>query len=128
MEASELYKCLADPSRLRILSLLEQGPLCVCHLQDLLAVPQVKMSKQLASMKALGLIHAERSGTWMIYSLINPTPPLLRHNLEYLRHSESPEAEQLRCDLQQRRQLLAQIEKEQNPCPAEIYTCTCAPS
>ena len=29
MEASELYKCLADPSRLRILSLLEQGPLCV---------------------------------------------------------------------------------------------------
>ena len=54
MEASELYKCLADPIRLRILSLLEQGPLCVCHLQDLLAVPQVKMSKQLASMKALG--------------------------------------------------------------------------
>jgi len=125
MEASELYKCLADPSRLRILSLLEQGPLCVCHLQDLLAVPQVKMSKQLASMKALGLIHAERSGTWMIYSLKNPVHPLLQHNLEYLRTSASPEAERLRSDLQQRAQLLTQIEKEQNPCPAEIYACTC---
>ena len=125
MEATELYKCLADPYRLRILSLLEQGPLCVCHLQDLLAVPQVKMSKQLASMKAVGLIHAERSGTWMIYSLKNPVHPLLQHNLEYLRTSASPEAERLRSDLQQRAQLLTQIEKEQNPYPAEIYACTC---
>ena len=125
MEATELYKCLADPYRLRILSLLDQGPLCVCHLQDLLAVPQVKMSKQLASMKVVGLIHAERSGTWMIYSLKNPVHSLLQHNLEYLRTSASPEAERLRSDLQQRAQLLTQIEKEQTPCPAEIYACTC---
>ena len=125
MEVAKLYKCLAEPIRLRILGLLEEGPLCVCHLQDLLAVPQVKMSKQLASMKALGLIHAERSGTWMIYSLRHPIQPLLKLNLEFLRQSENPQSECLCNDLQQRRQLLAQIEKEQNPCPAEIYTCTC---
>ena len=47
MEASEIYKCIADPQRLRILNLLEAGPLCVCHMQEILEVPQVKMSKQL---------------------------------------------------------------------------------
>ena len=39
MEASEIYKCIADPQRLRILNLLEAGPLCVCHMQEILEVP-----------------------------------------------------------------------------------------
>ena len=71
MEASEIYKCIADPQRLRILNLLEAGPLCVCHMQEILEVPQVKMSKQLSSMKQLGLLKAHREGTWMIYKLVD---------------------------------------------------------
>ena len=74
MEVSELYKCIADSQRLRILNLLEAGPLCVCHLQELLDAAQVKISKQLAGMKQLGLIDAKREGTWMIYHLNQPLP------------------------------------------------------
>ena len=87
MEASEIYKCIADPQRLRILNLLEAGPLCVCHMQEILEVPQVKMSKQLSSMKQLGLLKAHREGTWMIYKLVDPVEGLITANLCYLREA-----------------------------------------
>lgn len=125
MDTNGLYKCLADLNRRRILNLLGQGPLCVCHLQQLTGLTQVKMSKQLANMKTQGFIHAERAGTWMIYSLQNPVPPLLSNNLAQLRENKGAEAEQLREDCRQRTRLLTQIERNETPCPSAIYTCSC---
>jgi ArsR family transcriptional regulator len=120
MEASEIYKCIADPQRLRILNLLEAGALCVCHLQELLEVPQVKMSKQLASMKQLGLIESRREGTWMIYSLVQPLNGLVRANLNYLREAECAECNQLQRDLIQRGQLITRIAKAGADCPESV--------
>ena len=34
----EIYNCLCDETRLRIVHLLTQSPLCVCHLQDILGL------------------------------------------------------------------------------------------
>ena len=51
----QIYKCLCDELRLRILNLLQEGPLCVCHLVEILDCEQVKMSKQLRYMKELGM-------------------------------------------------------------------------
>ncbi|WPJ97694.1 metalloregulator ArsR/SmtB family transcription factor [Coraliomargarita algicola] len=120
MEASELYKCIADPQRLRILNLLEAGALCVCHMQELLDVPQVKTSKQLAAMKQLGLIESKREGTWMIYSLIEPINGLLRANLQYLRQAECSECNQLQRDLVNRNQLIARIAEANDDCPVSV--------
>jgi len=120
MEASDLYKCIADPQRLRILNLLDVGRLCVCHLQELLDVPQVKMSKQLAFMKQLGLVESSREGTWMIYALREPANGLLRANLDYLRQAECGECNQLKQDLAKRSQLILSINQSEQTCPTSV--------
>lgn len=72
-----IYECLCDETRLRIVNLLTRGPLCVCHLQDLLESPQVKISKHLRYLKDKGMLEAERHQNWMIYSLpANPSHEL----------------------------------------------------
>ena len=69
MELVTLYECLCDLTRLRMLNLLQKGPLCVCHIQEVLAEPQVKISKHLGYLKTRGLVTARREGNWMIYAL-----------------------------------------------------------
>lgn len=120
MEASEIFKCIADPQRLRILNLLEAGPLCVCHLQELLDVPQVKMSKQLAIMKQLDLIGAHREGTWMVYSLQTPNNGLIHNNIKYLREADCSECNQLQRDLINRGKLILRITDNGEDCPDGI--------
>ena len=120
MSASDILKCIADPQRLRILNLLDAGPLCVCHLQDILEAPQVKISKQLSSMKQLGLISATREGTWMIYQLQEPVDGLLTNNIHYLRKSESSETSDLQADLLAREKLVKELAKKTYDCPAPV--------
>lgn len=121
MKANDIYKCLSDPQRLRILNLLEVGSLCVCHLQELLNASQVKVSKQLAWMKQLGLVESRREGTWMIYSLVEPMNGLLHTNLNYLRAAECTECHLLQRDLLERDQLLLKISQNSEGCPDDIY-------
>ena len=65
----QIYQCFCDETRLRILNLLTKGALCVCHFQELLNEPQVKISKHLAYLKGKGLVECERRQSWMVYSL-----------------------------------------------------------
>jgi ArsR family transcriptional regulator len=127
MEASELYKCIADAQRLRILNLLEAGALCVCHMQELLDVPQVKMSKQLAAMKPLGIIEAKREGTWMIYSLVKPPSGLLIANIKHLRAAKCAECNQLQRDLANREKLMQRIANNHEDCPDSVCAQAQAP-
>jgi ArsR family transcriptional regulator len=83
-ETLNIYKCLCDETRLRILNLLHHGPLCVCHIQEILGETQVKVSKQLAYMKRLGLVVVTRNANWRIYQIPEPATPLLIENLKYL--------------------------------------------
>lgn len=69
MELVNIYECLCDRTRLRILHLLLAGPLCVCHFQEVLREPQVKISKHLGYLRRNGLVEAERCANMMIYRL-----------------------------------------------------------
>jgi ArsR family transcriptional regulator len=69
MKLVQIYRCLCDETRLRILHLLQQGPLCVCHFQEVLQLPQVAVSKHLACLRRTGMVEAHRHEQWMIYSL-----------------------------------------------------------
>ena len=120
MEASDIFKCIADTQRLRILNLLDKGPLCVCHLQEILEVPQVKMSKQLSIMKQLELLEAKRDGTWMVYSLIQPISGLIRANLDYLLNAQCEECNQLQQDIIARNKLIEGIAHNTPDCPASV--------
>lgn len=84
MELVEIYDCLCDRTRLRILHLLLGGPLCVCHFQEILREPQVKVSKHLGYLRSRGLVEVERCGNMMIYRLPKKQSPQLKANLACL--------------------------------------------
>ena len=84
MELVKIYECLCDVTRLRLLNVLAQGPLCVCHFQEVLREPQVKISKHLAYLRARGLVECERQGNWMVYALPAKPPRELTANLACL--------------------------------------------
>ena len=84
MELVQIYECLCDVTRLRLLNVLAQGPLCVCHFQEILGEPQVKISKHLAYLKEREMVVAEREQNWMIYSLPRKRDAELAANLKCL--------------------------------------------
>jgi ArsR family transcriptional regulator len=84
MDLVKIYECLCDVTRLRLLNVLAQGPLCVCHFQEILGEPQVKISKHLAYLRARGLVEVEREGNWMIYELPAKPSRGLKANLACL--------------------------------------------
>lgn len=92
MELVQIYECLCDATRLRILNLLGRGPLCVCHFQKVLGEPQVKISKHLAYLRTRGMVAVERQGNWMIYSLPAKPSRELRTNLACLQDCSAEDA------------------------------------
>lgn len=70
---NNLLKAFADETRLRILSLLAGGELCVCDIIAVLNAPQPKVSRHLAYLRRHGLVDTKREGQWVYYSLSKPT-------------------------------------------------------
>lgn len=62
-------KAIADPSRVRILKLLESGELCVCQITTVLDLAPATVSKHLAGLKTAGLLQQRRDGKWVYYRL-----------------------------------------------------------
>jgi ArsR family transcriptional regulator len=81
----QIYECLCDETRLRILNLLNDGPLCVSHLQEVMNEPQVKISKHLAYLKSKDIVRSQRHRNMMIYHLPIEGNPQLEVNLRCLR-------------------------------------------
>jgi len=74
---TSVYAALADPTRLRILSLLGEGEICVCHIHASLDVPQPTASRHLAYLRKSGLVEARREGSWMHYRLAPQDNPVV---------------------------------------------------
>ena len=79
-----IYKCFCDETRLRILALLGESPLCGCHIQKVLGKSQVIISQHLAYLREREMVTTERHQQWMIYSLPPSPPPELETNLKCL--------------------------------------------
>lgn len=73
-QAVKLFKALGDPTRLRIVKLLEHGELCVCQLIAVLGMGQSRISRHLSILKEAGLILDDRKGKWVHYRLCCPDP------------------------------------------------------
>ena len=68
-----MLKALADPVRLRLMSLVlshEGGEACVCDLQEPLGLSQPTVSHHLKVLVDAGILHREKRGTWAYFSLI----------------------------------------------------------
>jgi ArsR family transcriptional regulator len=68
-----VFKALADPNRLRLLSIVkagDSGGACVCDLTEPLDLGQPTVSHHLKILVEAGLLHREKRGTWAYYSLV----------------------------------------------------------
>ena len=66
-EVERTLKAAGDATRLRILRMLEDGPLCVCQVVEVLGLSQSTVSKHLVLLKNAGLIEDEKRGKWVFY-------------------------------------------------------------
>jgi ArsR family transcriptional regulator len=70
VDLSRLFKAMADPVRLRLLSLIAShagGEACVCDLTDAFELTAPTISHHLKVLREAGLITGERRGTWVYY-------------------------------------------------------------
>jgi len=83
---SNLYKMFADSTRLKIMWALSKERMCVCDLAVLLGITKSAVSHQLKSLRLANLVHNEKEGKNVYYSLTD------KHVLEMLKngfeHSE----------------------------------------
>ena len=119
MEIIQIYKCLCDVQRLRILNLLKDGPLCVCHLVEILNSGQVKISKQLRYMKELGMVEDERVAQWKVYRLADSANPLLQENLKCLQDCYGDSID-FNLDVQKRSVVINRTQRENAACAQAI--------
>ena len=78
---AEVFKCLADETRVRAtLLIVDQGELCVCELMCALADSQPKISRHLAQLRSAGLLLDRRQGQW-VYDRLNPALPAWIHEV-----------------------------------------------
>lgn len=72
-ELDELFRGFADPTRIRLLSVLAAGELCVCDLVEILELPQPAISRHLAYLRDVGLVEVTRESRFAHYRLSEPT-------------------------------------------------------
>ena len=83
-EADELaaaFKVLADPARLRLLSMIanaEQAEACVCDLVEPLGRSQPTVSHHLSVLTEAGLLTREKRGKWAWYRVVPERLAVLR--------------------------------------------------
>lgn len=110
MNLISIYEGLADLHRLRIVHLLAHGPLGVKHLQGILGISQVRVSKHLAYLRIRGLVEVDRHQNWMLYRLPVSPAPELAANLKCLTecvHAVDP----FQADLQARAALQGEVHR-----------------
>jgi ArsR family transcriptional regulator len=89
---SRLFKALGDETRLRIVALLSHGELCVCHIEDALAISQPNASRHLGILRNAGIVEPRRNGNWVYYRLVEQTEEECRRHMKTLVEGFSKQA------------------------------------
>jgi ArsR family transcriptional regulator len=74
-EPELFFSALADKTRLRLLSLMRDGEVCVCFFAAALETNNPKISRHLSYLKRASLVKARREGKWMHYQINEPSDP-----------------------------------------------------
>jgi ArsR family transcriptional regulator, lead/cadmium/zinc/bismuth-responsive transcriptional repressor len=84
---AETFQALADPTRVRLISALTTGELCVYDLSSLLGMSQSAISHQLRILRALHLVRNRKSGRTVFYALDDEhIRDLFQRGLEHYQH------------------------------------------
>jgi ArsR family transcriptional regulator len=85
LDLAKGFAALADPVRLRVLSILADAPegeVCVCDLVAPLEKSQPTISHHLKILGEAGLVHGDRRGKWVWYSLDRERLAILRSAID----------------------------------------------
>ncbi len=84
---AELFRSLADPSRLKILTLLLDGEMNVVSLAEAVGVSEPAISHHLRGLRQMRIVRGRRQGREVFYSLDDDhVADLLQQALEHVRH------------------------------------------
>ncbi|MFN8459534.1 MAG: metalloregulator ArsR/SmtB family transcription factor [Anaerolineae bacterium] len=84
---ADIFKALADPTRLRIISTLLNTELCVCDLAATLGMTQSAISHQLRLMRTMRLVKNRKEGRMVYYTLDDEhIRDLFQRGLEHVEH------------------------------------------
>lgn len=98
-EIAGTFGLLADPSKLRILLLLDRKELCVCQIMGVLEISQPLVSRNLSLLLKAGFLEGRREGKMIFYRLQKTLPRPLASLMDLLR-KELGEDETFLMDLQ----------------------------
>ncbi len=100
----EVFRALADRTRLRIVALLAAGEVCVCEIHETLRLPQPTVSRHLAYLRRAGLVEGRKQGLWVHYRLSDQDDPVLRAVIDsaahWVQHAPSAERDLARLEQQ----------------------------
>ncbi|MBN2428149.1 MAG: winged helix-turn-helix transcriptional regulator [Deltaproteobacteria bacterium] len=86
-EFIKVMKALSDPTRVKIMKMLQRRVMCVCEIQEALHVAQSTASKHLKILEDAGLIQYRKEGLWVNYMLADGSQnPYVATILGNLRH------------------------------------------
>jgi DNA-binding transcriptional ArsR family regulator len=68
---AQMFKIMADPSRLKILWALERQEMCVCDIAAFLEISESAVSHQLRLLRSARLVKNRREGTILYYRLVD---------------------------------------------------------
>ncbi|EMR07191.1 HTH-type transcriptional repressor AseR [Bhargavaea cecembensis DSE10] len=77
-------KALADCNRLKVLSCLKSGEVCVCDFVDVLGISQPAVSQHLRKLKEAGIVTERKRGTWKHYRLAEGLTPIVQTVIDEL--------------------------------------------
>ena len=89
----DLMLALADPTRLRLLSMMRKQEVCVCYFTAVIDAPQPTISRHLAYLRGKGLVATRRDGKWMHYRLSPPEDKALGKTLEQVLDTASEDVQ-----------------------------------
>lgn len=85
-----LFKIYGDPTRLRIISALDQHEMCVCDIAVLINMTKSAVSHQLRTLKEANLVKSRKDGRVVFYSLDDKhIEDIFKIGLEHIRHSDN---------------------------------------
>lgn len=86
-EMADLFKVFGDSTRLKLMTALEGGEMCVCDLAAVLNISQSAVSHQLRTLRQARLVRPRREGKVIYYALDDEhVETIFRQGLEHVRH------------------------------------------
>ncbi len=69
---ANIFKALAHPTRLQIIKILKERPLCVCDILPQIDSEQSNTSQHLSVLKNQGIVESKKDGLMVIYKIKSP--------------------------------------------------------